>query len=71
MSGVDQPPQVDRGPGTDRDLVYSTYSETRFDLPPTRITVWLSMTIHKLTQQQMTDFIDSFTEVPPKDITGS
>lgn len=62
---------MDRGPGTDRDLVYSTYSETRFDLPPTRITVWLSMTIHKLTQQQMTDFIDSFTEVPPKDITGS
>lgn len=51
--------------------VYSTYSETRFDLLPTRITVSLSMTIHKLSQQQMTDFIDSFTEVPPKDITGS
>lgn len=51
--------------------VYSTYSQTRFDLLPTRITVWLSMTIHKLTQQQMTDFIDSFTEVDPKDITGS
>jgi hypothetical protein len=51
--------------------VYSTYSETRFDLLPTRITVWLSMTIDKLNQQQMTDFIDSFTEVPPKDITGS
>jgi hypothetical protein len=51
--------------------VYSTYSETRFDLLPTRITVWLSMTIDKLNQQQMTDFIDSFTEVPPKGITGS
>ena len=51
--------------------VYSTYSQTRFDLRPTRIVVWLSMTIHKLTQQQMTDFIDSFTEVDPKDITGS
>lgn len=51
--------------------VYSTYSQTRFDLRPTRIVVWLSMTINKLTQQQMTDFIDSFTEVPPKDITGS
>ena len=48
--------------------VYSTYSETRFDLRPTRIVVWLSMTINKLSQQELTDFIDSFTEVAPKDI---
>jgi hypothetical protein len=48
--------------------VYTTYSETRFDISATRIVVWLSMTIHKLTQQQMTDFIDSFVEIAPKDI---
>jgi hypothetical protein len=48
--------------------VYSTYSMTRFDLGSTRIVVWLSMTIHKVSQQQMTDFVDSFTEVDPKDI---
>jgi hypothetical protein len=48
--------------------VYSTYSQTRFDFRPTRIVVWLSLTINRVSQQEMTDFIDSFTEVPAKDI---
>lgn len=51
--------------------VYSTYSETRFDRGSTRIVVEYSLTINKVSRQEMTDFIDSFTEVGPKDITGS
>ena len=51
--------------------VYSTYSETRFDHGSTRIVIGYSMAIDKVSQQEMTDFVDSFTEVDPKDITGS
>ncbi len=48
--------------------VYSTYSQTRFDLPSTRVVVWLSLTIDNVSQQQMADFVDSFAEVSPQDI---
>jgi hypothetical protein len=51
--------------------VYSTYSETRFDRGSTRLVIEYSLAIDKVSQQEMTDFVDSFTEVDPKDITGS
>jgi hypothetical protein len=44
--------------------VYSSYETTRFDRGPTRIVVWLSMQIDKITQDEMSQFIESFAEVP-------
>jgi hypothetical protein len=44
--------------------VYSSYETTRFDRGQTRIVVWLSMQIDKVTQDEMSQFIESFAEVP-------
>jgi len=49
-------------------LVYSTYASTRFDRPPTRIVINYSADIHKVTKDEMQEFIDSFVEVPAASI---
>jgi hypothetical protein len=48
--------------------VYTDYSTTRFDLGPTRVTLFYSVQIDKVTSAELSTFIDSFVEVPPTQI---
>ena len=48
--------------------VYSSSLTMRFDLGPTRVVIWLDMEVYRLTQDDVTQFVDSFVEVPAKDI---
>ena len=48
--------------------VYTTYDSTRFDLPRTRVVLGLSPDIIQVSQSTMSQFVDSFSEVPPQSI---
>jgi hypothetical protein len=45
-------------------VLYSTYGDMRFDMGATRIVVELDMTIDKLSRDDVTEYVDSFVEVP-------
>ena len=48
--------------------VYSSIQTMRFDIGSTRVVFLLDMTIHQLTQSDVTQFVDSFVAVPPQSL---